>query len=310
MATQTAIPFQRSATRATMPQVQNPDEPSGIVRTAVSPQAVFGAYANQRLQGSGTRSKFGRGTVFTSGPMAGQQKGAAMVSMRDDMAKAPDNVKQAAIDRASGADLMPGYKAPVASGPPPRLDTYGMGGKPDYSKLDWLKANATTGNDLKTAERNVAVTGSRDRTAGDALSQKERAISAPAFTPENLASARADQASLAAAKDWKAKNPTTPQPKPEDAVGAVSTFVDPGRNQTSGQPAPAAAPSQTIPSPTMPPAAAPAGVSQPIPAPTSSGGMPPAAPSTDANRLGWMSKGPKPIVDDGMDSEPDEDEDD
>ena len=194
-------------------------------RTAINPQAVFGAYANQQLQGAGTKSKFGQGTKITSGPMAGQQMGAAKVKLRDDLANAPDDVKQAAIDRSTGADLMPGYQKPMpdtSNGQTaPRLNTYGMGGKPDYSKLDWLAANRTTGDALKQQERNVGQ--GRDRNLTPVAPVK---IDANAVSPEEITQ-------------------RTPVPPPSAGGSMIPSPTAP--------PAPAAAPTTPMPSGMTPP---------------------------------------------------------
>lgn len=171
----TAIPRPNRQSSGMMPSIDNLpdlqpeiDAASGITpKTAVNPAAVFGAYANSRLGGARTRTKFGQGTRITSGPMRGQQMGAAREQMRQDLANAPDSVKQAMQDRATGADIMPGYKKPGADTgggqTAPRLDTYGMGGKVEYKGLDYLSANRTTGSALDQMERNVGATGDRNR---------------------------------------------------------------------------------------------------------------------------------------------------
>lgn len=206
----TVIPRPNRQSSGMMPTMDNlPDlQPeidamAGITqKTAVNPAAIFGAYANSRLGGARTRTKFGQGTRITSGPMRGQQMGAAREQMRQDLANEPDSVKQSMLDRATGADIMPGYKKPGSDTgggqTAPRLDTYGMGGKVEYKGLDWLASNRSTGSALDQMERNVGATGDRNRAPKTAVRPPQTTTAVPkAASPVASVGQAATQAATA-----------------------------------------------------------------------------------------------------------------
>jgi hypothetical protein len=181
--------------------------------------AEFANFIDKHLGTAGfkasTRGK--PGFIAQAGRFAGQSKDAAMARLGDEFdaidAAAPVKLAGGKPPAAQGFQMDSPIKDPGIGRDGSKAPMYGMDGKTaTYDNLNWLEANRTTGDALKRQERNVAVTGSRNREPGDELSLKERAISTPAFTPENLAKVRSGQASLAADKASYAADPTKTMP--------------------------------------------------------------------------------------------------
>jgi hypothetical protein len=144
-----------------------------------NPGRAMEGYLQDQIGSTRSRTGFGKGTKIVGGPYSGQQKGEVVEKLRAGFEDLSPDQKQLYIDRSTGATMQPGYQKPrtaVApmggggSGPGGGLRTGsvqgakgGLSGQPDYSALDWSKANRTTGDELAAQERNVAQTGDRNK---------------------------------------------------------------------------------------------------------------------------------------------------